>query len=787
MHESFYQAIVEQAGVGINQADATGRFIQVNQKFCDLLGYTRAELLQKTYAEVTHPEDLYKNTCQLQDLLAGKIDFFTTEKRYLHKDGTPIWTQVTFSYLQDEQGNLLSDLAIVEDIRDRKRIEAENQRIEEERKRVLIQQRLYLQELAAWRRRYEIAGRASGQILFEYDLTHDRDIWGPNTEILFGYRAEEMPQGLGQFIEHIHPDDRAQFQSIIEMDWVAIQPYRVEYRFRCRDGSYKWVEERGQTCVDEQGLPISVIGVIEDISVAKQAALALTEAKEAADAANRAKSTFLANMSHELRTPLHIVLGYAQVLRRDPTCSEAHQEILDIILQSGDHLLDLINDVLNVTKIEARQLVPQWMEFNLLEFLRSLEIMVQVQARAKGLHLKVEVSPDVPSHIASDSGKLRQILLNLVGNAIKFTEQGWVCLRVGLCPIGETTAPFPHPSEVWQRVNPATLTWLQFEVEDTGMGIPEAALDKIFEPFHQIHHRNTVPEGTGLGLTISRKYIELMGGDISVRSTPGQGSTFWIRLPVQPVRPRGCPSLPSSGKELVAMSPYLVHYRVLLVDDALTNRKVLMKILQPLGCSIAEATNGQEAVTIWERWRPHLVVMDIRMPIMDGYEATRQIRLREAAETQELGDRVGPQRTCIIALTADILESDRSTCLEVGCDDMLAKPLKQSAFFNLLAQHLNLHLPTVQPTTATPYTAPIATRLPLNQFHQILAVQPPSWQQDLYHATVCCDDTQIQRLLQTLPPEGQIIADVLKPLLYDFRFDQILQLLQSSLSTAPKG
>ncbi|HEY9736141.1 MAG TPA: PAS domain S-box protein [Trichocoleus sp.] len=788
-YESRYRAIVEKAPVGISQADATGRFTQVNPQLCELLGYTEAELLQKHYQEVTHPDDLGQRSGEIQKLVRGELPFLVLEKRYLHKDGTPIWVQVTLSSLRDPEGPTVSDLAIVEDIRERKRAEEVRQRIEAarqlaetERQRAAAQQRIYLQELATWQRRYETAGLASGQVLFEYDLATGHDLWGPNTELTFGYRAEEMPQGTSNFMQYIHPDDRPVFQKVLDNDATATEAYRMEYRFRCRNGLYKWVEERGKTCYDEYGRPLCVIGVIGDISDRKVAELELTRAKEAADAANRAKSTFLANMSHELRTPLNIILGFTQVLQQEPDLAPHHLETLSTILQSGDHLLSLINDVLHVSKIEANRIVLQREELHLGYFLHSLELMMQVQAAAKGLKLQTILTADLPASIEVDQGKLRQILINLLGNAIKFTPVGQVQLRCSRLPVDYEQSPMglqgldeSDPSEVGSSPLRAT-AWLRFAVEDTGVGIPEHSLESIFEPFNQLGNQPLVTEGTGLGLAISRKYAELMGGRLTVQSRLGQGSTFVLDLPVRLLSLAAiAPALPPARAFTVL--PGQPSRRVLIVDDVPTNRTVLARLHRPLDWSIREAVNGQEAVEIWQQWRPDLIWMDLRMPVLDGYEAIRRIRQLEQAglpSPDPLPKRLEPsRRTRVIVLTAGTLEDEVSRSLAVGCDDIVLKPVNQAQMFELLGKHMHL---------AYTYELPAPPSAP--QLDGLLALQLPDWLQEIHNAVLCCDDTKVKQLLQELPPQHQAITTVLQPLLHEFRFDDIAQLLQPFLKAA---
>ncbi|MBD0336240.1 MAG: PAS domain-containing protein [Cyanobacteria bacterium Co-bin13] len=625
----------------------------------------------------------------------------------------------------------------------------------------MAQQRLYLEEMAIWRRRYEMGGRASGQVLFEFDMVGNCDLWGPNTEEMFGYRAEEMPQGVVEFARLIHPEDRASFHKVVDNDAHAKTAYRIEYRFRCRDGTYKWVEERGQTFYNEHNQPLYVIGIIVDVCDRKQAELELTRAKEAADAANRAKSAFLANMSHELRTPLNIILGFTQVLQQDPNLALSHQETLSTILQSGDHLLSLINDVLHVAKIEANHVTLHPQELQLSPFLGSLEKMLQGQAAAKGLQLQLEIAPEVPACIEVDQGKLRQILINLLGNALKFTQSGWVKLRCACSslPLSSTQS--------------LASTWLRFEVEDTGIGMAEADLKDIFEPFNQLSYQPALSEGTGLGLTISRRYTELMGGHITVHSQPGQGSVFALEIPIRAL-PAQWASAPAPDSPIKIL-PGQTARRTLIVDDVPTNRKVLAKLLSPLQWPVKEAANGQEAVDLWQQWRPELVWMDLRMPVLDGYGAIRRIRQLERTLPQT---RQGPlYQTCIIVLTAGTLEDEAAQSLAAGSNDIVIKPLYRQRLFELLGKHfcLDYTYEQIQVNSAPARASTLANLLPQ---------QAPDWLQALHYAALCCDDSQVRQLLQGLPVEEQAIGQVLQPLLYEFRFDSIVELLRPFLKTA---
>lgn len=413
-----------------------------------------------------------------------------------------------------------------------------------------------------------------------------------------------------------------------------------------------------------------------------RAEAALQESKKAAEQANQAKSDFLANMSHELRTPLNGILGYAQILSQDRNLTERQKHGLDIIYRSGQHLLDIIIDILDLAKIEARKVEFHPTKVSLSVLLNTVIDMTRIRAEQKGVALLSETSSDLPEHIYIDEKRLRQILLNLLSNAIKFTQQGSVTLRVTTEAERQKAKGKGQRAQAEEDVNddispsPFAFRPVRFEVIDTGIGMPSESMRDIFQPFQQVGDPRFHSEGTGLGLAISYQLVRLMGSDIHVESTPEKGSVFWFEL--------ACRDFKEVSPAEIDRTSEIVGYtgpvkKVLIVDDKADNRHLLRDMLSPLGFQIFEAGSGQEAYDKALDLYPDLMLVDVIMPQMDGFELTRQLRQIPAL-----------QDMIIIAISASAFEQTKIQSLEVGCQAFLSKPIEKARLLDLFRSYLQM-------------------------------------------------------------------------------------------------
>ncbi|MBF0259814.1 MAG: transporter substrate-binding domain-containing protein [Desulfamplus sp.] len=569
----------------------------------------------------------------------------------------------------------------------------------------------------------------------------------PNTELSFAVR-NDWPLLCNIFNKALASITKEEHDSIYNK-WI---PVRFEYKADWSE-ILKWLILTGSCFIIILGISLFWNRKLaKEISVRKQLAKDLQNAKalaeersQAAEAANRAKSVFLANMSHELRTPLTAIMGFARVMIRSRTLPKEHLENAGIITRSGEHLLTLINQVLDLSKIEAGRATLNSKGFDLHNLLNDIEDLFSMRAQEKHLKLLFERSPGLPRYIVTDEVKLRQVLINLLNNAVKFTKEGGIAVRV---KCKESDFKLSEPT-------------VCFEIEDTGPGIAPDESDKLFEAFLQTKSGQDSQEGTGLGLAISRKFVQLMGGDITVQSEVGKGSLFSFQIKAK-ITESSSINVREPTRRIIALEPGQPVYRLLIVDDKSDNRRLLVTLLAPLGFELKEAANGQEAVLTSEKWEPHLILMDMRMPVIDGYEATRQIK-----------DTIKGQSIAIIAVTASAFEEERAMVLSAGCNDFVRKPFREEEIFQMMNKHLGIRfvweedVPEELKSVKKEIEKPLSMHLMENLSSELLSA--------LEQAAIRGDSPAIELLIDEIRSIDGSLADALKDLSDNFEYDQILE------------
>jgi PAS domain S-box-containing protein len=561
--------------------------------------------------------------------------------------------------------------------------------------------------------------------------------WNPAAEKLFGY---QLAEAIGQDLDSLEADARMPALRDAQQTRAGSRLHTITERRR-KDGSLVDVEIFALSL--GAGQEQRYLFIYHDLTELKHAERELEQAKEAAEAANRAKSAFLANMSHELRTPLNAILGFARLMARDPELTSEQQAHLEVIDRSGEHLLGLINDVLELSKIEAGHAELYEESFDLYRLLVGLEEMFRLRAADEGLYLVLEQAEDVPQYVHLDQGKLRQVLINLLGNAVKFTHQGGITLRVGVADGGGA---------------------LHFEVEDTGVGIADDELEAVFDAFVQTASGQQVQEGTGLGLSISRQFARMMGGDILVSSELGKGSLFRVDVRYRLAEVGEVPTA-QPARRVVGLEPGQTAFRLLVAEDHEASRDLLVRLLESVGFEVHAARNGREAIEMWERWQPHLIWMDFRMPEVDGYQATRRIKATPRG-----------QNTVVIALTASAFEHDQGAALAAGCSGFVRKPFLEAEIFDTLAEYLGVRYVYAK-EAAEDQAHPSESRQDTPAADRLGAL-PPALVMALQQATVQGRFAEMLDITERIREHDEFLADELAGLVDGFCYDEIQALIE---------
>ncbi|MEW5837723.1 MAG: PAS domain S-box protein [Pseudomonadota bacterium] len=710
--------------------EASGTISDVNRATEEVTGKSRDALIGSKFADCFTEAD---QACELIARALHDENLTDHPLSFLHVSGR--MTDVLFNAVafRHEDSSVKTVLAAARDITERKQAEAVRA------------------QLAA------IVESSSEAIVAETKegiITH----WNKAAEAIYGYAADEV---IGKSVKMLIPparqaDAKAYLERISCGDSVA----KHESERVRKDGSIFQAAVSLSPIRGTDGVVVGVSSIVRDITEQKrneeelqryrnhledevrQRTMELEQARNAAEAANRAKSVFLANMSHELRTPLNAILGFSSMMRHNPQLQDDLRQYVDIINRSGEHLLTLINDVLDMAKIEAGRIELDESPFDLGAMIRDITDMMEIRAKEKGIQLLVDQSSRFPRYIVGDEMHLRQVLINLLGNAVKFTVQGGVTIR-----LGTKTNTHAH---------------LIIEIEDTGPGISDEDKKIIFDPFVQLGEQG-LNKGTGLGLTISRQFVQLMGGRIHLESVVGQGSVFRIELPLKEAAESMIHKINNEAHgDVSGLAPGQPEVRVLIVEDQLDNQLLLSKLMNSVGIKYKIAENGQQGVEVFQSWHPQLIWMDRRMPLVDGIEATKRIRKLPG------GDKVK-----IVAVTASAFKDQRAELFAAGMDDFVRKPYRSSEIYESLSRQLGLKFiyndsDTAQPEAETP--------LALNA--EMFAHLPQPLRAELKQAVESLESERITLAIQGIKDHDPALYATVSRLADSFDYPSILNALE---------
>mgnify|MGYP002780309262 CR=1 FL=1 len=752
-------AIVENSTDLIGTISPSGELIYLNQAGQQLLGRSPEAGVSQPWTAFLSPAAVSQFEQETLPIVISQ-GYWRGESVLLNSQaGEEMVTEQTLFLVRDPDTHVPLCVALIcRDMRERARLDAERRQVEQALQESRNMMQLVLDTIPQrvfWK---DLDSRFLGcnpAFANDFRLTPDQIIGKTDYELPWAAWAEAYRA----------TDARIMASQVSELGFEELTTSLT--------GEQIWIRTSKVPLTAADGVVVGVLGCYEDISKSKQAeaalktlnqeleqrvqerTMALQQAMETAQLASQAKSTFLANMSHELRTPLNAILGFSQLMARDFALGSSPRQSLEIINRSGEHLLDLINDILEMAKIEAGQVSFNPLCFDLDTLLRTLKDMFYLRAQGKGLEFTIDRHPALPCYLCSDEPKLRQVLINLISNAVKFTARGQVCLRVA-------------PAVCDRPTDSRTLS-IAFAVSDTGIGIAAENLDRLLEPFVQIEQGAGVYEGTGLGLSISRQFVQLLGGQLTIESQLGLGSTFAFTIPVQVADAVDVAPPIALSDQITGLAADQPSYRILVSDDDEIHRQLLTQLLRATGFEVYEAKDGREAIALWERCRPQLIWLDMRMPVMSGYEVAHHIRRQEQA--------AGLPPTKIIALTANAFEEDRAQAIARGCDDFVRKPFRLNGVLAKLSEYLGVQYTySLEPTAAAP--APMADAEAI----AALRTLNPDLLTQLYQATLSLDNEHFTQLLAHLGPDHHPLADLLNLHCDNFAFDLIHDLLQQVIN-----
>ncbi|NET80350.1 response regulator [Okeania sp. SIO1F9] len=646
--ETRYSTLAATVPVGIFRTDMIGNCTYVNDRWSQIAGISVEAATGSGWQQGLHPDDQVMVTTAWKQFIQGKHSG-QMEYRLQHPDGTVKWVYAQAVAEWDTEGQKIGYVGTITDISCRKQVEETLRKSETHLKAAQK-----IGKLGSW----------------EFNITTGIVAWSDETFRIFGQSPEVKTLTYENFLELVHPEDRESIDRAVQTTIATAQPYKIEYRIYQPDGSLVYTSNRGRPMRDISGKVTHLIGTVQDITDHKLAEQQLREAKETAEYANHAKSEFLALMSHEIRTPMNGILGLTHLaLQTDLT--HYQQDYLTKIQSSARSLLEIINDILDFSKIEVGKLELESIPFELDEILNHIKNILALKAAEKGLELLFQVGDEIPQYLIGDSLRLTQVLMNLASNAVKFTETGSVTIGVELLTYSQETV------------------CLKFQVQDTGIGISPSQMEKLFQPFSQVDaFTSRKYGGTGLGLAICKGLVNIMSGTIGVESELGKGSIFYFELELgylwEPDDDSDYPVFTDSRESQLS---YLVEFEaiqgadILLVEDNAVNQQIAQELLQKVGLKVDCATNGKEAIAKVMEQIYDLILMDIRMPEMDGLEATR--RIRSLAKEDNSGTEWFAT-VPIIAMTANAMDIDKTKSSAAGMNYHLSKPVNPQELYETL-------------------------------------------------------------------------------------------------------
>ena len=710
------EAILDHIPALVFYKDKQNNCIRVNKHFAQGQGKDKSELEGKNLAEIYPKEDAEKYYQDDLDVINSGVAKLNIEESWETEEGVK-WVNSSKIPFVSPTGEIIGVIGISMDITKRKQAEED-----------LREKEVQYRNLAD-----------SGMAL----------IWKSGTDKLCNYFNEPwlkftgrtLDQEMGNgWAECVHPDDFERCLKTYVEAFDKREMFTREYRMRYANGEYRWLLDMGTPNYNNNREFIGYIGHCFDISERKKSEAALIKAKQEAEMANKAKSIFLANMSHEIRTPLNAIIGFSQLMNRDSQLSDSQKDFNLSIISAGEHLLALINNILELSKVEAGHIMLNPVNINLHYFLKTIQMIFKERTKSKNLQFTFETAGDLPRFVVTDEGKLRQVFINLIGNAIKFTDEGSIAVRIRVEKLNEDS------------------NRLIVEIQDSGSGIPENELSNLFKHFVQTSSGIKKGSGTGLGLVLSRELTMLMGGNITVSSEVGKGSLFTFFVEIKKGKTKAAES--NTPKRVIGIDKGEENYRILVVDDKPENLKVAVKILKLVGFETIEAVNGEDAIAKFEEWNPHLVLMDMRMPVMDGHEATHRIKLTEKGK-----------QTPIIALTAGAFEEDQDKSKLSELQGYIRKPFRENELFDAIGKELGIKYiyENETPITQTEYlTADKIIESEIVKLSKSVVIQ-------MQDAVAVADINRLKTIIKTFEQDNPELAQHLMTLAKNYDYDQLQQ------------